>query len=76
MSRDVHDALDDVGGLGAASAAVGVGGHLIGEDTLDFDVDGRELVTAGEHERRELRNQWRQELMVSAEIGQDAHAKA
>src|SRR5205814_8705823 len=74
--RDVNDALDKVCGFRAAGAAIGVGGHLVGEDAERFEFDSGNLVAAGAHETGERSNNRRQQLMVSAEISEHAGAHA
>ena len=67
----VHGQLDPVGGLGPARAADRVGGHLVGEDAREVQVDGRQLVTAAHHREAELGDERREQLLVGAEVGHD-----
>ena len=76
MCGDVHNALHVVSGLGTASAAVGVGGHLVGEDAYDVNLDGRNLVATSVHERGKLGDQRGEKLMVRAKVREYAGAKA
>ena len=52
----VHHPLDRERRLRTAGAAVGVGGHLVGEDVGTREAIRRELVDAVEHERAEDRD--------------------
>ena len=72
----VHDPLDRERGLGPAGAAVGVGGHLVGEDALALEPVGRELVDADVHERAEDRHTRGDQPQVGAHVGEDAAAQA
>ena len=72
----VHDPLDRERRLGPAGAAVGVGGHLVGEDALAVEAVGRELVDADVHEGAEDRHARADQAQVGAHVGEDAAAQA
>src|SRR5205823_11607717 len=73
---EFHNALDVEGSFRTACSAIGVSRHLVGEHADDIDLNCRNLVAAGVHERGELRHQWREQLMIRAHIGEYASAKA
>ncbi len=72
----VHDPLDGERGLGPAGAAVGVGGHLVGEDPVALEAVGRELVDRREHERAQRRHARGDQPQVGAHVGQQPHLEA
>src|SRR5690242_15977121 len=72
----IHEALNVISRLGTSGAAVGVSGHLVGEDAYNFAVEGGNLVAAGQHERGELRDEGREQLVVGAHVSQDSGAEA
>ena len=69
VRQHVHGALDEVGRLGAAGAAVGVGGCLVGEDLRQRRANGRNVVGAVGHQHGERRNGRRQQHVVGADVG-------
>src|SRR5581483_8981345 len=62
--------------FGTACAAIGVGRHLVGEDTRDVDIHRGNFVAARDHQRGELRDERRQELVVGADIRDLAQLQA
>jgi hypothetical protein len=56
----VHHPLDPEGGFGPARAAVGISGHLGGEDPGALERVGVHLVDGREHERAEQWNAGRE----------------
>ena len=73
----VHRPLDGVRGLGAAGAAVGVGGRHRREHRRALEVVGRgQVVHAGVQERAEQRDARRDELEVGAHVGEQADPDA
>ena len=74
--RLLDDALDDVGRLGPAGAAVGVDRRGVGEHRLHLAVDRRRRVLAGEQRRVEDRRHARREgRQVGAHVGGRLHAQ-
>src|SRR5207245_4946552 len=73
---EFHNPLDVEGSFRTARSAIGVSGHLVGKDADDVDLYGWNLVAAGVHERGELRNQWREQLMIGAHICEYTSAQA
>ncbi len=67
--------LDQVGRLGPAGAAGGVGGHLVGEHALGGELEVRDLVTAADHEARERRDERRQHREEGAEVRSAVHSR-
>ncbi len=66
----LDQALDDVGGLRPAGAAIGIDRHGVGEHRLHVDVDRRRLVLAGEQGRVEDGGHRRREgRQVRAHVG-------
>ena len=72
----VHDPLDGERRLGPAGAAVGVGGHLVGEDAVALEPVGRELVDAREHERAQDRDARGDQPQVGAHVGEQPDLEA
>ena len=57
--RDVDQALDHIGRLRPAGAAIGIDRHRVGVDAADADVAGRDVVDAGQHAGADERNERR-----------------
>ncbi len=72
----VHDAFDREGGFGASGAAVGVGGHLVGEHVGAREPVRVELVDAVEHECAEDRHTRGDETQIGAHVGEQFHFQA
>ena len=72
----VHRALDEVGRLGTAGAAVGVGRRLVREDLGERRADGRDVVGAVGHQHRQRRDRRRQQHVVGADVGDQPHLQA
>src|SRR5829696_7318093 len=66
----VHDALDGEGGLGPTSAAVGVGGCLVGVDAGTLERVCGEGVDARVHKRAEQRYTGRVQVQICAHVGE------
>ena len=69
----VHRALDEVGRLGAAGAAVRVGRRLVGEDLGQRGADGGDVVGAVGHQHRQRRDGGREQHVVGADVGDEPH---
>ena len=70
VGREVDDALEQEGRLGAARAAIGVDRHGVGEDRLGLDIDRRGRVGAGEQGPVEIgRDAGRKGRQIGAHIG-------
>ena len=75
--RLVDQALDQIGGLGSAGAAIGVGPDRVGEDPLHFGEDRRRRVRPAQHLGIEDRRAERSVVRaVGAEIRDCAHPQA
>ena len=75
--RRFHQAFDNVGGLGAASASVGVHRRGVGEEREHFHVDGRGLVLAGQERAVQIRGHAGSEGgEVGTHVGAGLHAQA
>src|SRR6185295_17647786 len=73
ISRNkIERTLDDVSCFRTPGAAICIGGHLVGEAAGDVHLNRRNLVSAGEHESGQRGNSGCQQLMISAEIREDA----
>ena len=72
----VHRALDEVGRLGTAGAAIGIGRRLVREDFGQRRANGRNVVGRVRHHHRERRDGRRQQHVVGADIGDQAHLQA
>ena len=72
----VHRALDEVGGLGASGAAVGVGRRLVGEHLGERRANGWKVVGGVGHQHRERRNRRGQQHVVGADVGDEPQLEA
>ena len=74
--RGLDDALDHVGGLGPAGAAVGVHRRGVGEHRLDLGIDGRRLVLPGQQRGvQDGRHAGGEGRQVGAHVGDGVHAQ-
>ena len=76
--RAIDEALDDIAGLRAPGAAIGVDRRGVGEDSLDLDIDRRRGVVAGEQGAvAPGGNRRREAAEIGPEIGQrgDTHGE-
>ena len=72
----VHQALDDVDGLGPARAAIGAGGRVVGQDGADLQAHAGDVVDAGADPRPDdQRNGQRRVGGIGTHIGQRAHTQ-
>ena len=66
--QHVHHALDAVRGFRTARAAIGVGGHAVGERADDIGRDVGRAVQARHHQHAERGNAGSQQLVIRAQI--------
>ncbi len=52
--RDVHQALDHVGGFRPSRTPVGIDRRGVGVDGIDLGIDGRNIVLTGQQGRVEI----------------------
>ena len=75
VGEQIHHPLDHVRRLGTPGTAVRVGRRRVGEDPAAGDVDLLDVVGAGHHEHRQVRDRRREELQVRAVVLDQLDAK-
>ncbi len=74
--HQIDRSLDQIRGFRAPRSAVGIRGHFIREHADDLHANCGDFVAAGGHQSGESRNQRREQLVVSTQIGDDMNAQA
>ena len=78
VGRDVHlarceidEALDQIGRLGPAGAAIGIDGQRVRIEAAEAEMDALDIVGARSHEPRERRDEGREGREIGAHVGFD-----